>query len=100
MADIGDELEPLIFRLVGDDSDYKKMWEEAVAEAKKSTEEIESLSAKIEGVGKQMSDFGSRVAAGFAAAGLAHFLDQSIEVFTQFEETTIKLNAILEINGR
>jgi hypothetical protein len=94
------ELERLVVRLVGDGSSYLKMLQEAQAghaQAKASVKEhdnaLESLRGRVESLGAEMTKV-------FAAVGVAFEFKELIEGAEKWEESLVRMEAVLKANGR
>lgn len=96
------ELERLIIRLVGDGSEYQKMLEQAAASSQEAARQVEQATGRMEQMTNQLNAAGTAMVA-VGAAMTAAFGMVSREALGNFQEAEaigLKLNAVLESNGR
>lgn len=94
------ELERLVVRLVGDGSDYQRMLSTAQTSTNQAAQQVEAASKKIEGFSSGLQGFATAATSALAAIGIGGGLKQMFGAFAEAETISIRLNAVLQSNGR
>lgn len=94
------ELETLVGKLEGDGSSYQHMLDQAQHSVDACAEHVDSASKRIEGFGKNMRGFTEKAIAAVEVFGAGHWFKEAFEQYEEAEAVGIRLNAVLEVNGR
>ncbi len=94
------ELENLIVRLTAEVDNYVKPMQHAAKETENAADHIEKASKKIEHFKYHIEGFGETLTKTLAVVGVAAGFHEAMEKFEKYEMGMIRLNAVLETNGR
>ena len=93
------ELERMVVRLVGDNSGYRAMLEQAQADTVKTARHVEDAGKQIEGVSRNLQGFASAAMGALGALGLGSGLRGMLGAWRAQEDALISMRAAIESNG-
>lgn len=94
------ELGEMVVRITGENAQLVKTLADSEKQVVDSAKKVETAVGKIENTSNGAAEALGKVAGAFAAVGVAAVLKQSFDNFAEAELIGIKLNAVLEANGR
>lgn len=97
---MADTLEEMVVRLTGEDSEYQRMIQGAVASTQEAAKHIEQAADQVTGFLDGIKGFASGLVSLLASVGAADWLRDAFNNFAEAENISIRLDAILEANGR